>query len=201
VRDEHGDPAHLVAQILDINDRKHAEAEVQYLADHDPLTGLWNRRCFEEKLQTELARATRYGHTAAVFVIDLDDFKQINDVHGHKAGDEALRHVARAMSTRVRSTDVVGRLGGDEFAILMPHLSTAESREVVASLMEAIGDETLRFAGRDIQIEASIGTTSLPRDRDDTLEDVMLRADSALYASKADKGRASRARLAGRSPA
>ncbi len=188
VRDRDGQPMHFVSQILDITDRKRAESEVRYLADHDALTGLWNRRRFEEQLDGELARGKRYGHTAALLVIDLNHFKQINDTYGHKAGDEALVHVACAMTARVRATDFVARLGGDEFAILMPHVSAGETGELVATFLAAICSTPLEFAGHEIKIEASAGTTVLPLRDHDTSDEAMVRADSDMYASKPAKG-------------
>jgi diguanylate cyclase (GGDEF)-like protein/PAS domain S-box-containing protein len=187
VRDSHGEPMHFVAQILDITDRKHSEAELRYLADHDALTGLWNRRRFEEELHAELARGKRYGHTAVLLLIDLDGFKQINDTHGHKAGDEALRHAARAMNSRVRSTDFVGRLGGDEFGVLMPHVSAEELDDVATSLQAAIHAAPLAFCGAEIHVGASVGATLLPVDELDSVDGAMLRADMDMYGSKAAK--------------
>ena len=188
VTDKDGQPLHFIAQILDITDRKRADAKVRYLADHDALTGLWNRRRFEEAIHAELLRGKRYGHIAALLVIDLDRFKRINDVHGHRAGDEALRHAVRAMNRRVRSTDTVGRLGGDEFAILMPHLPAEKAGRVAKSLGVAIQAVPLAFAGHKIRVAASVGATSLPLDGLDTVDQAMLRADADMYVAKAAKG-------------
>ena len=185
VRDGEGQPQHFVAQILDITDRKRAEAEVRHLADHDALTELWNRRRFEEELNAELARGKRYGHTALLLLIDLDGFKQINDTHGHKAGDEALRHTARVIRGRVRSTDFVARLGGDEFAILMPCQSADDGAHVAAALVTAIQDTPLALEGHELRVRASAGATFIPLDAVDTADAAMLRADTDLYAAKA----------------
>jgi diguanylate cyclase (GGDEF)-like protein/PAS domain S-box-containing protein len=184
VRDSQGQPMHFIAQILDITDRKRTEAEVRYLADHDALTGLWNRRRFEEELQAELSRGKRYGHSGVLLMVDLDGFKQINDTHGHKAGDAALCHAARAMERRVRSSDFVGRLGGDEFAILMPHVSAEDTAQVVSGIATAIQSSPLVFGGHDIYVEASIGATRVPLDGADTIDEAMFRADADMYAAK-----------------
>ncbi len=188
VRDKDAQPLHFVAQVIDIADRKRAEVDLRHLADHDALTGLWNRRRFEEELGAALGRGKRYGGSAALLVLDLDRFKSINDAHGHRAGDEALRHVARALLGRLRTTDSVGRLGGDEFAVLMAQLPTEGAEEVAASLVAAIQDTGFAFAGHEIHVGASVGLTFLPVDSLDTVDEAMSRADTGLYAAKAGSG-------------
>ena len=98
VRDRDGAPLHYIAQLQDISERKRLEEHLRHLADHDPLTGLRNRRLFEHDLKLQVARSQRYGEVAGLMVIDLDEFKTINDTHGHKAGDDALKAVARALT-------------------------------------------------------------------------------------------------------
>ena len=109
--------------------RKRMEASVQRLADHDPLTDLWNRRRFEEELRRQVARCQRYGEKAALLVMDLDGFKAVNDSFGHKVGDDLLKLVAAALQRRVRGTDAVARLGGDEFAVLLGNVSPDQAAE------------------------------------------------------------------------
>ncbi len=122
----------------DITERKRFEGQLQYLADHDHLTGLFNRRRFEEELRRELARARRHGAGGTVLAIDIDHFKYVNDSLGHSAGDALITLAAEAFRTRLRTTDVIARLGGDEFAAILPEVDEGEARIVATGLLEAI---------------------------------------------------------------
>ena len=122
VRDGEGRALHVITQVQDISERKEMARHLEYLVDHDFLTGLYNRRHFERELAREVERAKRYGTPAAVLVIDLDHFKDINDSLGHKAGDDLLKGVAGALKQRARQADVLARLGGDEFEIGRAHV-------------------------------------------------------------------------------
>jgi PAS domain S-box-containing protein len=123
VRDDDGQPRHLIAHIQDIAARKSLEGRLEELVEHDPLTGLFNGRRFEEALAQETRSVARYGGGGALMLIDLDHFKAVNDRFGHRAGDDLLKSVASTLRDRVRETDVPGRLGGDEFGIILPHVS------------------------------------------------------------------------------
>ena len=114
-RDGQGRPAYSIWQLLDIEERKRFEGELGYLADHDPLTGLLNRRAFVRELTDRIVQARRYGGGGAVLFMDIDDFKHVNDTLGHSVGDQAVAEVARVVEQQVRETDVLARLGGDEF--------------------------------------------------------------------------------------
>jgi PAS domain S-box-containing protein len=122
---ERGELMGAVLTFNDVTERKRFEAQLQYLADHDPLTGLFNRRRFEQELARHLSYDARYGSGGAVLALDLDNFKYVNDSFGHKAGDEVITRVARTVSERLRETDTLARLGGDEFAILLPEAGGA----------------------------------------------------------------------------
>lgn len=122
VRAGDGSPLHYIAQLLDISERRRLEEQVRHLADHDPLTGLRNRRLFDHDLRLQVARSQRYEERAGLMLIDLDGFGELNNTHGEAVGDEILRAVARALGRRLRQTDLVARSDGDEFAVLLPHI-------------------------------------------------------------------------------
>ena len=167
-----------------MNDLRFAAAEEQeqsarYAALHDVLTGLPNRALFNDRLDHGIAQARRHEWTLAVMFVDLDDFKVINDTHGHQTGDAVLRLVADAMRTSVRIADVVGRLGGDEFAVLMPEtdapLADAAAKRLVASLRNV-------FKGTP-NVTASIGVVACTATEAST-DDLLRRADQAMYDAK-----------------
>ena len=146
--------------------------EVRFLADHDPLTRLSNRRAFVARLDSEVARAARYGHRFALVLCDLDGFKELNDRFGHPAGDEALQRFARTLQDGLRKGDEAFRIGGDEFALLLAEASETDAREVVGRIVE--GAPTIR---------ASFGVGSCPEHADDA-QALFRMADAALYEAK-----------------
>src|ERR687895_1208882 len=151
-----GSITHVVATGIDVTERRRLERRLRHLADHDDLTGLINRRRFQEELRRHLAEGRRYGLTGALLVLDLDGFKEVNDNHGHSAGDRVLCGVADALRSRLRASDVVARLGGDEFAVLLPRETAAEAELVCRSLERAIRREVP--APGDERIEVSVGS-------------------------------------------
>jgi diguanylate cyclase (GGDEF)-like protein/PAS domain S-box-containing protein len=186
VRDEDGEPAYFLSQIQDVTTRRKYESRLQYMADHDPLTGLLNRRAYERILTEHLAQGERYGHEGAVLMLDLDEFKQVNDTLGHSAGDDLIVRVGTALAERLRGTDTVARLGGDEFAILLPKGGRAEAEQVAEALLEAIGAERAARGpkGRERPISASIGVAPLSGMRDITADEALINADLAMYDAK-----------------
>jgi diguanylate cyclase (GGDEF)-like protein/PAS domain S-box-containing protein len=183
VRDSSGAPCGLVVQLEDISARRIAEERLRELADHDSLTGLRNRRVFDQDLSVQISRCKRYGEQAALLMIDLDDFKQINDRHGHAAGDEMLRIVARALVKRLRGSDLVARIGGDEFAVLLAHVRPAQSNSVREDLRRIIGDCTVVVVGATLRTGASVGIAHL-NDLMPSAEAALLAADRSMYAAK-----------------
>ncbi len=120
IRDAEDRPHHFITQAQDITERRQHETYLRHLADHDPLTGLLNRRSLERELTSHVARVKRFGVTGAVLMIDLDNFKYYNDTQGHSAGDALIVRIGQVLQTRLRETDLLVRLGGDGFAVLLP---------------------------------------------------------------------------------
>lgn len=184
--------------LADITDRKRSEERAAFLAYHDALTGLPNRRMLEEVLELALARARRSGLVVAVLYVDLDRFKEVNDGLGHAAGDQVLRTVARRMRSRVRDTDVVARLGGDEFVVVLADLppgpgsgSTSDAREVAESVARRVRQAVARpveVAGRSVTVGASVGISLYPQVARDA-RGLLREADEAMYRSKREPER------------
>ncbi|HEX4281077.1 MAG TPA: EAL domain-containing protein [Solirubrobacteraceae bacterium] len=167
----------------DSTERVRYEERLRHMADHDQLTGLLNRRRFDEQLKRELARAGRYASHSAVLSIDIDNFKGTNDSAGHAAGDAVLVQVASVLSSRFRSTDVVARLGGDEFAVLLSAVGADEARAAAEDLLSEIRNSPASYGGRPFRISASIGVVAFESD-DATAGEVLVNADLAMYAAK-----------------
>ena len=167
----------------DTTERVRYEERLRQLADHDQLTGLFNRRRFEEQLKRELARAGRYAENSAVLSIDIDNFKGINDSAGHAAGDAVLNHVARVLDDHSRATDVVARVGGDEFAVLLSAVGAGDARTVAEHLLAEIRSTPAIYGGKPFRITASIGVATFESD-DTTAGEVQINADLAMYAAK-----------------
>lgn len=176
-----GTITHVVATGIDVTERRRLERRLRHLADHDDLTGLINRRRFQEELQRHLAEGRRYGLTGALLVLDLDGFKLVNDTHGHSAGDRVLCAVADALQSRLRGSDIVARLGGDEFAVLLPRETPAEAELVCRSLEHAIPAEVSTPGGR--RMEVSVGFASFVEGVV-SVDDVLAAADASMYAVK-----------------
>ena len=185
VRDATGRPLHFLSQMQDITERRRHEAELRHMADHDPLTGLLNRRSFERELERHVAYVERYGPKGAAIVLDLDHFKTINDTLGHSAGDELIVRVAHALRSRLRESDVLARLGGDEFAILLPEATPEEADAVAAAVLDSVRTLAVPTAtGRTRTVTASLGIALFDSAERLTGEDVLVNADLAMYDAK-----------------
>ncbi len=161
--------------------------ELRKISITDSLTGLLNRRYFQERLAEEVDRATRHGHALSLIMIDIDHFKAYNDANGHLAGDRALVLVGRALRASIRTIDVVSRFGGEEFAVILPETRKAEAMDIGERVRREV--DALYFPGEEAQPErrltVSLGVAGFPEDARD-LKSLIQRADRALYTAKAD---------------
>lgn len=157
--------------------------ELEATADIDPVTGIFNRRGFDRELARSLAYVKRYGTRAALFYIDLDGFKPVNDRHGHAAGDAVLKAVAAMLTRNVRASDTVARLGGDEFGLILWNLGEGDAGSKAWALEAATTEAAIEWEGEPLGVGASIGFAMITAE--DELAAVMARADQAMYARKA----------------
>ncbi|HWI95641.1 MAG TPA: diguanylate cyclase [Solirubrobacterales bacterium] len=186
----------IYAVARDVTERKLLEQELELRSRSDPLTGMLNRRSFDESLVAQLAHARRYKRGGALLIADLDRFKQINDEFGHAAGDEALRMVSRVLAENLRETDTVGRdegglvarLGGDEFALLLPEADAAGAEAVGERLVAALAAEPLRLGDREVRLGVSIGIATFGGAEFTSAEELLAAADRAMYVVKAAGG-------------
>ena len=183
--DAKGNIAGVIGLIRDITERKTAEQQIEYQAYHDALTGLANRRLFQEHLTLALALAQRRQRLVAVLFLDLDHFKIVNDSLGHSTGDALLKLVAVRLKGAVREGDTVARVGGDEFTIVLQELATREDAAVVAQKVLRTIAEPMEINTQRLYVTTSIGITLFPDDGDDA-ETLLKNADNAMYRAKAE---------------
>lgn len=172
-----------VVQIIDVTAVHERAAELQRLAERESLTGLWNRRRFDQEMVRQLARCRRHGECAILVLLDVDGLKAVNDRLGHKGGDAVIVHVARTLGSRLRASDAIARIGGDEFAALLVGTPEAEAAHAVRALCEAVAASPARAAGRDIPVRVSAGFAVLDATRADA-DEAFAAADACLYAAK-----------------
>jgi diguanylate cyclase (GGDEF)-like protein len=165
--------------IAGLSQLRHTQVRLEQLATHDPLTNVLNARAFARELAQELSRNRRYGRPLALIYLDLDDFKKVNDAHGHATGDAVLRLVADATRGAVRAADVVGRLGGDEFGVLMPETDATVAHGAASRLVAGI--RTV-FRGTP-SVTASIGVVAVSGTEAGT-DELLRKADQAMYEAK-----------------
>jgi diguanylate cyclase (GGDEF)-like protein len=155
------------------------------MARTDALTGLKNRRAFDEEVQMEIRRAVRHGTALTLVMADIDHFKRINDNFGHQFGDLVLAHFSRIISMSIRTIDVPGRWGGEEFVILMPDTGLEEACQVAERIRMTFEQSPLKRGGDDCVVTASFGLAQLSA-KEPTLDFLLSRADTALYRAKED---------------
>jgi diguanylate cyclase (GGDEF)-like protein len=157
-------------------------AELESKIEADPLLDVLNRRGFERELSRALSYVERYRSSNALVFIDIDDFKAVNDRHGHLAGDNVLKRVSAAIARVLRASDILARFGGDEFAILLWNLSEESAHAKALTLERTVGALDIRCGGASLRIGASAGVAMLQHT--DRIADVMARADASMYARK-----------------
>lgn len=190
--DEIGELARNFNSMLEDLSKTHTELNRQkdslaYKAHHDALTGLPNRALFNDRLEQAISKARRYNEKIALFFIDLDHFKEINDTLGHEVGDEVLKFFATRLNASVRTEDTIARLGGDEFMVIMENLQNPEAISVVANKIVSIVKEPIIFGDQTLNLGTSIGISVYPQNGE-TSEALIKSADIAMYKAK-DEGR------------
>ncbi len=177
----------MVEAHLDLLEKNHKlqllSKELQCLADTDDLTGIWNRRAFIEESNKELQRVQRSKHPICLLMMDIDDFKDINDAFGHEVGDEVLKLFAHCISANKRAYDIFGRIGGEEFAMLLPETRRAEAMELAERIRHKVTEIFFHKHHTEIRITVCIGVYELASN-DTTILSALSKADERLYAAK-----------------
>jgi diguanylate cyclase (GGDEF)-like protein/PAS domain S-box-containing protein len=187
LRAERGERVHYEGMLTNVTERKSFESQLQFLADHDPLTGLFNRRRFVQELDLEIKLMRRDGHPSSLLMLDVDGLKQVNDAMGHQAGDALVRQTAEVLRDRLRGTDSVGRLGGDEFAVLLRGSRVNEAAAVAQVLLDRFRGREQVASAEPIRPTISIGLTSLRRNFTGA-DEAIGAADRAMYEAKRTGG-------------
>ncbi|MEW5825957.1 MAG: diguanylate cyclase [Candidatus Bipolaricaulota bacterium] len=178
-----GSGRHYQGILRDVTEILRHQERLTYLATHDPLTGLLTRGALDDVLQLEIARAMRNLERLAVFYLDLDRFKAINDTHGHAAGDRLLQDVAQRLRASLRASDAVARLGGDEFVALLPGIDSPRDAEIAAEKVVRALRDAFRIDGEKLDLSVSIGIALCPDDGESPIR-LLQRADAAMYSVK-----------------
>lgn len=158
-------------------------SDLDALAHEDSLLRIPNRRGLMRELGRMISRVTRYGEQCALLFLDFDGLKQVNDGHGHVAGDAALTHVTTLLNDQLRASDVIGRFGGDEFCVLLAHVGPTAAQQAALRLEDAVNAGNFTYEGKAIPLSVTIGVSMIRND--DTPETLLERADQAMYARKA----------------
>jgi diguanylate cyclase (GGDEF)-like protein/PAS domain S-box-containing protein len=183
--DAHGRLAAVVETLRDLTEEKLAQAALEQLATRDGLTGLANRRCFDETLHAEWARAARQRQPLSLLMVDVDNFKAYNDANGHLGGDECLKRIAAAVAGEMRANDLVARYGGEEFAVILPNQSLKGAASVAERIRTRV--EQLQVTNRlepGRRVTVSIGAATAIAAPDNSASDLVATADAALYRAK-----------------
>jgi diguanylate cyclase (GGDEF)-like protein/PAS domain S-box-containing protein len=185
IYDERGRLSAVVQSLRDMTDEKTAQAALEQLATRDGLTGLANRRCFDDTLHAEWARALRQHQPLSLLMVDVDNFKAYNDANGHLGGDECLKRIATAVSSEMRTNDLVARYGGEEFAVILPNQSLKGAASVAERIRTRV--EQLQVPNRLVpgqHVTVSIGAATAIASPDNSASELVAIADAALYRAK-----------------
>jgi diguanylate cyclase (GGDEF)-like protein len=174
----------LLVILRDITERKIAEEQLQRLAIIDPLTNHYNRRYFFDLAQREFERARRYNHPLSIILIDVDDFKKVNDRHGHQVGDQVLSALTNRCKDCLRAADVLARYGGEEFAILLPETASTQANQVAERIRKRVNSPDFETSAGPVRVTISLGIAQLTDRPEETLDSLIDQADQALYLAK-----------------
>ncbi len=175
--------ATALAKAYDLRKRDDAD-NLRELADTDPLTGLPNRRVFENRIADELDRARRYGTVVTVVLVDIDDFKRVNDTHGHGTGDAVLKQLGALLKRELRTMDSLARIGGEEFVVVLPETGGTGARLFVDRVLRRVAQHDFGEGAPDVRVTASAGLATFPDDRAADVDSLLKLADENLYRAK-----------------
>ena len=170
----------------DLENAVMGQEQMRHLAETDPLTNCFNRRALMEKLEQEMDRAARYATMLTGMMIDIDNFKQINDTYGHLVGDRVLKQLSALLKREQRSVDIVARYGGEEFVVLLPETTSTESRNFAERVLRRVATHDFGEPGHPVRVTISIGIASFPDERVTDGESLLRLADTHLYRAKTD---------------
>lgn len=179
-----GELAAVVETLRDLTDEKTAQLALEQLATRDGLTGLANRRCFDDTLHAEWARALRQRQPLSLLMVDVDNFKAYNDANGHLGGDECLKRIARAVASEMRANDLVARYGGEEFAVILPNQSLKGAAIVAERIRCRVEQLQLPSTAPTRHVTVSIGAATAMAGSDNHASELVATADAALYRAK-----------------
>jgi two-component system cell cycle response regulator len=162
------------------------QEQMRHLAETDPLTNCFNRRALMEKLEQEMDRAARYATMLTAMMVDIDNFKQINDTYGHLVGDRVLKQLANLLKREQRSVDIVARYGGEEFVVLLPETTNAESRNFAERILRRVSAHDFGEPGNSVRVTISIGIASYPDERVSDADSLLKLADTHMYRAKSE---------------
>jgi diguanylate cyclase (GGDEF)-like protein len=192
LRDDVGEPSGLTIVTRDVTERKRLEQELTYQAFHDTLTGLANRALFQDRFEQTMEAARRNGEPFALLLLDLNRFKEVNDLFGHHCGDLLLREVGRRLQQGLRASDTVARLGGDEFAVLLP-ATDERGANIAAAAIVAEFERPFSLEEHTVEVGTSVGIVVYP-EHGDELDTLLRHADTSMYAAKRTNTRRTRYR-------